>query len=104
MPRIAFEARPKPSQIALVAFQVRKKVDAREQQHAGDVVTLVVAARRHDDTSEMRRFERGRWDTGPSQASHHDCRREIETSNVVSTCDLASAVMLHCTTLRPNRH
>ena len=58
MPRVSFQVPPKLVQIALFAFENGKKMGAREQEHAGDVMAFIVPARGRDYFIEPRRRER----------------------------------------------
>jgi hypothetical protein len=58
MPFVPFQAQPKFAQVTFVTFEDSKKMGAREQEHAGDVIAFVVASRRRNDFIEARRRER----------------------------------------------
>ncbi len=58
MPPVSFQAQPQIAQVKFPTFEDLKKIGTREQEHAGDVIALVVAARRCNNFVEPRHRER----------------------------------------------
>jgi len=58
MPFVPFQAQPKFVQGRFVAFEDFQEMGAREQEHAGEIIALVIASRGRNDFIEVRRRER----------------------------------------------
>lgn len=54
MPLVLLQTQPQPLQIPFVSFEDGQKMRTREQEHAGNMVSFVVALRARTDLTEAR--------------------------------------------------
>jgi hypothetical protein len=69
---VPFQAAPHVFEVPFVTFEDPEEMDSREEQLAGHVVALIIAARVRREINEVGHGKPWGWNTRPSQSTQHD--------------------------------